>query len=217
MLLKLKMSTISAVSVASAASAASAFDDNDNDNIYHDIVKHYNDNIVDLETKEGGQIRASRGELVENMIDIVCKHLGIKSLKGSNDMKVITVTGRDGNVYKQSHQVDRHLYYRGSLIAVVECKAYLDACYYVRACSDFKRMKKEYPGIKAFIFSLENSISDNSLAFTDVDFDYVCDGIFFMCDGKRSSSKPIYMKKYYKSIVSDKLIAFVNTLKKLLH
>ena len=130
-------------------------------------------------------------------------------------MQTITIMS-NGKVYSQKHQVDRHLYVNNKLVAVVECKAYLDACYYVRACSDFKRMKKLHPNVKSYVFALENSISDESVVFTDADYDNSCDGVFYMCTGKRSSSKPIYKKEFAKVIQQESLTSFVEQLRTLI-
>jgi hypothetical protein len=84
-------------------------------------------------------------------------------------------------------------------ISVIECKAYLDSCYYVRACDDFNLFKKFDYSVGKYILTMENSIDEDTKEFTDAITDNVCDGIFCMLDGKRSSSKPIYNKKFFKS------------------
>ena len=198
--------------------------------LFNDIVTHYKAKMEAMyvmqeemlkQPKEqqeaiGGKLREARGSLVEGMIDVVCSKLGIESRVGDSDLQEIQVEA-DGEVYTMEHQVDRHLYHGGKLIAVVECKAYLDACMYVRACSDFKRMKKLHPTIKCFLFSLENSQAARAKAFTDVDFDSVCDGVFHMCNGNRSSARPLYTRQFAKEIVRPKFEAFVTALKALLH
>ena len=185
--------------------------------IYEKVVAHYAKHNATINgVDSGGQIRASRGTNVEEMIDIVCESLGIESRKGSKDKKTIRVHDIDGKEYTIQHQVDRHLYYENKLIAIVECKAYLDSCYYVRACSDFTRMKIMFPDIKAFVFALEDSISTESRVFTDVETRYACDGIFYMCAGKRSSSKPIYKSEFCKLILDERLDVFVARLRTLL-
>lgn len=183
--------------------------------LYNSIVEYYNTNTDKLENETGGKIRAGRGNIVETMVDMICKSLGIECRVGTSDLQRISIVS-NGKEYSQEHQVDRHLYVGGRLIAVVECKAYLDSCYYVRACSDFKRMKKLHPNIKSYVFALENSISDEAVVFTDVDYDKSCDGIFYMCTGKRSSSKPIYKKEFAKVIRPESLASFVEQLRTLL-
>jgi hypothetical protein len=184
--------------------------------LFDEITAHYTKLNTALQAETaGGTIRGARGTLVETMIDIIAKHLGLEARVGDADLKEITVE-HNGKIYKAQHQVDRHLYYKGKFVAIVECKAYLDSCYYVRACHDFKRMKRSYPGIKAYVFALEDWISHEAKIFTDADFDNVCDGTFFMCEGKRSSAKPIYKAEYAKTIKEDKLEAFVSTMRTLL-
>ena len=197
--------------MAAAATAAPAT------TLYDHITAHYNAALapLDVATVGGGAIRSARGELVEGMIDIICESIGLTAKKGTTDMQTVTIE-RGGKVFNLQHQVDRHIYRDDKLVAIVECKAYLDSCYYVRACSDFKRMKIAHPDIRCFVFALENSISEESKVFTDVETDDVCDGVFYMCDGKRSSSKPIYEKKYYKAINPDKFAEFISTMQSLL-
>jgi len=183
--------------------------------LYEAVVQYYNTNTDKLENETGGKIRSGRGNTVEGIMDIIGKSLNFDCRVGTSDKQRITIVS-NGREYSQEHQVDRHLYFDNRLVAIVECKAYLDSCYYVRACSDFKRMKKRYPHIKAYVFALENSISDEAVAFTDVDYDNSCDGIFYMCNGKRSSSKPIYKKEFAKTIQQEHLSSFVQQLRTLL-
>ena len=165
---------------------------------------------------EGGVVRAARGNLVESMIDTIADALGLEARVGSKDFQTITVTDkRTGKVHSQKHQVDRHIYHKGKLVAIVECKAYLDSCYYVRACSDFARMKMAHPDIKCFLFALEDSISEESRVFTDAESNYVCDDIFFLCEGKRSSAKPIYKKEFAKPLLADRLKRFIQAMESL--
>ena len=191
---------------------------NDNDKACCDEITAYHiAQHTMLNTVEGGgELRQTRGNVCETMIDIVCRHLGIESRIGDDDCQTITIIGRDGVTYTRQQQLDRHLYFNKKLIAVIECKAYLDSCYYVRACNDFKRMSIKHPTLKKYVFALENAIADDAVAFTDVDFNYVCDKIFYMCDGKRSSSKPIYKKEFAKPINIASLRAFIQELRTLI-
>ena len=67
-----------------------------------------------------------------------------------------------------------------------------------------------------YIFSLENSIDEKTKIFTDVITNNICDDIFYIFDTKRTSSKPLYNKKYKKPINKEKLIYFITSLKNLL-
>jgi hypothetical protein len=66
------------------------------------------------------------------------------------------------------------------------------------------------------IFTLEDSIKEETKLFTDYEKDNVCDDIFYMLDGKRASNKPIYDKKHKKNINKEKFIYFIKTLQTLL-
>lgn len=92
----------------------------------------------------------------------------------------------------------------------IECKSYLDLCYYKRACSDFQDFKAHNFNLKYIIFSLENSIKEESKEFVNYSNNNICYGIYYMLDGKRSSKNPIYSKK--KEINIDKLNTFIDML-----
>jgi hypothetical protein len=173
------------------------------------------------ESFSGGKMRHDRGDDIENFCKNIIKmfgelyNLNIYAIKGKNDKKELSLNHKE-NIIKKEHQVDIHIYKEDKFIACIECKSYLDSCYYVRACDDFKLFKKFGYNIKNYIFSLENSIDENTKLFTDVITDYVCDDIFYMLDGKRTSSKPIYDKKNKKMINKEKLTYFIKSLRQLL-
>lgn len=194
--------------------------------IFENFYKELN-NIMDNWCKcyeerfSEGKMRKNRGDDIE----FFCKKIitmfnelykvNVYAVKGINDKKKLLINYKDQTI-KKDHQVDLHIYKDDKFIAVIECKAYLDSCYYVRAYDDFKLFKKFGYNIKTYIFSLENSIDENTKVFTDVITEYVCDDIFYILDGKRISNKPVYNKKYKKPINKEKLIYFIISMKKLL-
>jgi len=202
-------------------------EDNNFDIIYKNSYSELN-NIMDnwckcydAENFSGGKMRGDRGVEIEHLVINIIEKFGdvykvnVRAVKGSKDKKEL-VLNHNGKIIKKDHQVDIHIYKDDVFIAVIECKAYLDSCYYVRACDDFRLFKKFGYNIKKYIFSLENSIDENTKIFTDVDNDYACDDIFYMLDGKRTSNKPVYDKKFKKPINKDKLTYFIKSLKTIL-
>jgi hypothetical protein len=171
------------------------------------------------ENFSGGKMRGDRGDHIESFVKNVVNMfntvfgVNVSAIKGNDDKKELKIPGTD---IKKDHQVDIHIYKNDIFIAVIECKAYLDSCYYTRACDDFKLFRKFGYNIKKYIFTLEDSIKEETKIFTDYETDNVCDDIFYMLDGKRTSTKPIYDKKYKKNINKRKLIYFIKTLEKLL-
>ncbi len=168
----------------------------------------------------GGKMRGDRGEDIEKYVKYIINMFGnlfninVNAIKGINDKKELSLK-HNKKIIKKDHQVDIHIYKDNKFIAVIECKAYLDSCYYVRACDDFKLFKKFGYDVKNYIFSLENSIDENTKIFTDVVSDYVCDDIFYMLEGKRTSTKPIYNKKYKKPVNKSNIIHFIKSLESL--
>jgi hypothetical protein len=190
------------------------------------IEKSYNEleKIMDIWCKKcddkitGGKMRGDRGEYIEkyvkNVINMFEKEycINVKAIRGSDDKKELKIPETE---IKKDHQVDIHIYKNDEFIAVIECKAYLDSCYYVRTCDDFKLFKKFGYNLKKYIFTLEDSMKDETKLFINYETDNICDDIFYMLDGKRCSSKPIYEKKYKKPINKEKLSYFIKSLKKI--
>lgn len=164
---------------------------------------------------KGGKMRGTRGEDIETFVRSLIHKIGttfqknIYARKGTDDKKLCSI--KDTNI-KKDHQVDVHIYVNHQFVAVIECKAYLDSCYYVRACDDFKLFKKFEYHVKHYIFTLENSLDEDTRIFTDYVNDNICDKIFYILDGKRSSSKPIYDKKFQKNINPLHLNTFIDTI-----
>ena len=182
-------------------------------NIMDNWCKNYEENV------SGGKMRWDRGDYIEKFVNFVVNmfnseyNVNVYAVKGTTDKKELILSGTK---IKKKHQVDIHIYKNDIFIAVIECKAYLDSCYYTRACDDFKLFKKFGYDIKKYIFALEDSIKKETKIFTDYIFDNICDDIFYMLDGKRTSNKPIYDKKHKKKINKEKLTYFIKSLQKLL-
>jgi hypothetical protein len=172
-------------------------------------IKYYEDN-VQLATSfankgEMGMVRSTMKEVVEGLLDLIWKtEIGGESKK--NDF--IESVSKSG--YSLKFQVDRHLYHTdGTMAKIGECKAYLDRCFMERASSDFGRILN---GVQSkpttFILALENSVSDKAYEY------YMDEGnihkVFYLCDGKRSSTKPIWRNPHYKPINETKLQDFVD-------
>tara|TARA_Y100000389_G_C17418350_1_gene495107 strand:+ start:70 stop:759 length:690 start_codon:yes stop_codon:yes gene_type:complete len=206
--------------------ASAREDSEDSDKLNNIIEQCYNElnNIMDNwcknheENYSGGKMRGDRGEHIEKFVKFVVNKFSseygknIYAVKGTDDKKKLIIPGTK---IEKDHQVDIHIYINDIFIAVIECKAYLDSCYYIRACNDFKLFNKFGYDIKKYIFALEDSIKEETKVFTDYEYDNICDDIFYMLDGKRSSNKPIYDKKHIKKINKEKLTYFIKSLHKL--
>lgn len=164
----------------------------------------------------GGQMRNSRGNKVELFVQGVIEKfktsygINVYAKIGETDKKDISI----GSITKE-HQVDIHIYKDDKFIAVIECKSYLDKCYYGRACNDFKTFKDGGCDLKYFVFSLERSIKEDTKDFLNAQYQNVCDEIFYVLDGSRSSKKPIYDRRFKKPINKDKLKIFIKSMQKL--
>lgn len=182
-------------------------------NIIDNWCKSYNESF------SGGKMRSDRGEQIEtfvrNVVNIIrtTYNVNVSAVRGNDDKKELKIPGTS---IKKDHQVDIHIYKNDIFIAVIECKAYLDSCYYTRACDDFTLFKRFGYNVKKYIFALEDSIKEETKLFIDYQTDNICDDIFYILDGKRGSTKPIYDKMYKKNINKEKLIYFIKSLYRLL-
>ena len=164
----------------------------------------------------GGEMREKRGSDIETFVRMTINKIGellnidLHARCGNDDKKDLIINLPNGKKLTKQHQVDVHIYLDGVFVAVIECKAYLDSCYYVRACDDFKMFKKFDYNVKNYIFTLENAINEDTKLFTDFINEYVCDNIFYILDGKRTSSKPVYNIKHKKPINKKELAKFID-------
>ena len=199
-------------------------------NNQHDIIKKTViqwaeielSNIIDEWCKSntngcsGGEMREKRGSDIETFVRTTINKVGetlnidLHARCGNDDKKDLIIDLPDGKKLTKQHQVDVHIYKNGVFVAVIECKAYLDSCYYVRACDDFKMFKKFDYNVKNCIFTLENAIAEDTKIFTDFINEYICDEIFYILDGKRTSSKPVYDMKHKKTINVNVLTKFID-------
>jgi hypothetical protein len=158
-----------------------------------------------------GQMRNLRGEDIENFvletINLIGKKekINLEAKNGKFDKKKLEING-----ITKEHQVDIHIYLDNEFIAIIECKNYLDSCYYTRACDDFLLFKRFGYSLKNYVFSIEDSIKSESKLFIDIVKENICNDIFYIVDGKRSSTKPLYQFK--KQVNKKKLECFVRSI-----
>ncbi len=154
---------------------------------------------------EKGFVRSTMGELVEGMLDLIWT-----DVVGGSSKKNDYVVSKSTSGIKLKFQVDRHLYTpSNTLVALGECKAYLDRCFMERASSDFSRITR---GLKqkpaTFILALEQATGKDAFQYY-MDEGHI-DHIFFLCDGIRSPKKPIWNNNFYKPINRKSLQSFVS-------
>lgn len=167
----------------------------------------------------GGKIRYSMGAFGEDLTKIAWTEVAklyadvvkpAEPKKGEKDKK--RCTNDKGNTY-DAH-VDKHCYIGNKFVLAVECKSYLDACYYARASSDFRLLKKYYDqNLTCIVISIEEAAKESSKKFIE-DEGWV-NGCFILTDGKRSSAKPIWDPRFRKELNQEKtadLVVFLDGL-----
>jgi len=159
-----------------------------------------------LEVASGGVTRYKRGALVEGIIQMVWESLGgtVKKVKfpcvrGDKTCKM----GLDAVLYKDE-----------VIKAHVECKSYLDLCYLERAEWNSREMFENSITEPKIILALENSIAETSKDYV-LEGNYI-DEIFFLCQGKRSSTRPLYKKESFKDIDTEYFSIFYKYLQNLI-
>jgi hypothetical protein len=149
---------------------------------------------------DGGEIRAARGALVETLVRECVEAVGLVAKKGTSDKQTIRV-----GQHSKEHQVDVHVYKETTPVVFVECKAYLDSCYLARAVDDFRLLHIAYPNMPCIVVALENSVAEDAVVFSEAANPSQCTRIFYLLEGKRSSSRPVYKREFSKSINPLKL------------
>jgi hypothetical protein len=156
----------------------------------------------------GGKVRQVNGDLVENMFKRI---VFLVSNMNNEDVKItgkkedsLRIFSKNGGYIDAS--VDVHALSK-NVNFFSECKTYLDKCYLDRASSDLKHFRRDSKNI-CLIISLENAVSENSEKYF-LDEGYI-DKIFYLVDGKRSSSKPIWKKEYFKPINKEKVMELID-------
>lgn len=176
-------------------------------NICEEVVRRYEGRMEPIYgMSEGGEIRAARGELVELIVKDCCELVGLQHRKGTSDMQTITVGD-----FSKKHQVDGHIYKENTPVLFVEAKAYLDSCYYERACNDARIMKFTHPAVPVIVVALENSLADSAMAFSSAVFNGAVNQVFYLCSGKRSSMKPLYKRCHRKPIQVLALVQYLQS------
>lgn len=185
------------------------------ENIINTIVDYYNTQILsdvmyEQTENAGGKVRQKNGNLVENMVKII-----IEQLCKSNNISDYKITGKSEDSVRIPSKngyidasVDVHMSINNKSILFSECKTYLDKCYLDRANSDLLHFKKLDKSNSCIIVSLENAVSSNAESYF-LDEGNI-DKIFYLVDGKRRSSNPIWKSEFYKPINIDVIKELIN-------
>lgn len=188
-----------------------------------------------------GAARTAAGNLTESILETIIKgineyfNLKIQSKIGTQDYLQIKNFENKSHIICKNIQVDRHLILDGKRIAFIENKTYLDACYYDRALSDFKKIiislsqsNIDISKIKFIVLTGQNAMSENKKNFLNYMFKLETESIlkyknntgivnninlkifYFLKNKKRNSKKPIYNN--YFSLDEDEIKKIIQEL-----
>jgi hypothetical protein len=144
-----------------------------------------------IETQNsGGKVRGTVGKLYETIAHKIVKLVDPTLVLKKNDY--ILIPSRSGRFYKKT-QVDWHVYKNGELILIIEGKTYLDSSMLDRACSEFEKIRRVYPIVKACIFTGQYDVAEETANW----FADECEFDVFVVNEtkKRRSDNPIYETK----------------------
>ena len=101
--------------------------------MYQTINNFHTEQHLGLEHMSGGEIRASRGKLVEEIASMIWEESGKNRTTLRQQKHSYEVNGLKGKV-----GCDVDCFEDGVLKCIIECKAYADKCYIDRAATDFR-------------------------------------------------------------------------------
>lgn len=164
----------------------------------------------------GGKIRQAMGDMGENLAKVAWMEVAslyaniskpLEPIKGEKDKK--KCVNKHGHTY-DAH-VDKHCYIGDKFVLAIESKSYLDSCYYMRASEDFRLLKTYHnPKLVCLVLSIEDATKNSSRKFIE-DEGWV-DAAFILADGKRTSAKPIWDKRFPKKLNREKVKKLVEYL-----
>ncbi len=183
--------------------------------ISNKISKKFNDFHKTIRKQRGEILRQKRGDFLENLIVDCINMFNISGVSAKRYDKLVL---KSKNGYTKNHGTDVHIYKHDSLIAAIECKSYVDSCFYERTCSDMNIFKKCMDkNVTTVLVTLENGIKDETQKFLDDMYDKPIDHTFYLTSYKRKSSKPLWTRyrdtKTNKKLIND----FAKNLQKIIN
>lgn len=177
--------------------------------MYELLNNYHTDTHLNLEFSSGGEQRSARGALVENLVKKAWESNGQNYVAKCQDKHTIPVGGEELQV-----GCDVDLYKDGTLVGIVECKAYLDKCYLERAITDFRYLEK-LTKVPKFIVSLQDAIAPKTLKILKAVHEDVLAEVFFLVPSKRNSAKPLYKKEFFEPLCKERVAEFSQYLRSL--
>ena len=162
--------------------------------LYNDTIERAQKVYISKGNK-GGEVRAIMGSLFETIAYQICMLVNPNLVILHNDYKTLTLEDKDGNIFTNDVQVDHHVYLRGELVLVIECKTYLDKSMLTRAIKEFEGIRNDHAitsnkVLPCAILTGQNSVNKNRLGYANCEQPF--DLFLLNSTEKRSSKKPIY-------------------------
>ena len=160
-------------------------------------------------------LRQLRGDFLEQTVLDTINAMNIENVtaKRYDKIKVISPNGRN-----KLHGTDIHVYNKNRLHTVIECKSYIDSCFYSRTCSDMNIFKLFHvKPVNTILVTLEDAIREDTKHFYNELYNKPIDHTFILSTYKRSN-KPFWERyrptKGNKKQINDFVKELRNILKK---
>ena len=133
---------------------------------FDQIIANYDRTVAPLHEEylailnQGGKMRGTVGKLYEDIAQGIIYAEDDQLVVKHNDY--VLVESFPGSDTFMKVQVDLHVYKDNELLAIVECKTYLDRSMLDRACSESEKIREVYPGVPTAVFAGQFDVADNS-------------------------------------------------------
>jgi len=181
------------------------------ENLYNEINELHKKGHNALANASGGVQRNGRGKLVEELVAHIWEGLGEEYETVSQQKHTINFESINKSM---NIGCDVDCYKNGELLCIVECKSYCDKCYLERAVSDFRYLNL-ITKVPKIVVTLEDAIAKNSYEIIKQLHSDIFDGMYILCLGKRSSSRPMYNPQYLKPIDQELFNTLIKFFKKM--
>ena len=151
-----------------------------------EVFDWYQNTLNTVDGKNRKDAGSLHEELAVMLINLVDKTVDIRR------NQFITVSSKSGK-YSTNIEADVALYREDELMAVVECKTYLDMSMAKRAGNDFRAFERENPNVKCCVLTAQYSMGENARGYINEEYGY---DIFVVNKEKQRNQKyPLFKTK----------------------
>lgn len=133
--------------------------------------------------KDAGFLHEELAAMLVNFVD------GSVDIRRNQSITVFSKSGK----FSTDIEADIAVYRDDELMAVVECKTYLDVSMAKRAANDFEAFERENPNVKCCVLTAQDAMGENARGYINEEYGY---DIFVVNQEKRRNPKrPLFKTK----------------------